>query len=155
MVLYIVQWSQIIMILFNSLSGQYLNTPIDTLFPEVLQFAPLIAGKSIIWVIAVNVFAISCLQLVSNVLNVFLKLGLAGFVEQGLPGLAPITQWLLAVWITFNNTEWAWRHPSLAMMLLCPGFCLINSKMIICNVTNMQSEWHSWTFLWFLLFPLN
>ena len=69
------------MILFNSLSGQYLNTPIGTLFPEVLQFAPLIAGKSIIWVIAVNVFAISCLQLVSNVLNVFLKLGLAGFIE--------------------------------------------------------------------------
>lgn len=27
--------------------------------------------------------------------------------------------------------------------------------MIVCNVTNMQSEVHSWTLMWFLLFPLN
>ena len=79
------------MILFNSLSGQYLNTPVDSVFPEITQIAPQLAGKSFIWVIAVNVFSISCLQLASNIINVFLKLEPTGFIHQGLPGLAPIT----------------------------------------------------------------
>ena len=41
------------------------------------------------------------------------------------------------------------------MLLLLPGYCLINSKMIVCNVTHMETESHSWTFTVFLLFPLN
>jgi len=41
------------------------------------------------------------------------------------------------------------------MLLLCPGYCLINSKMIVCNFTKMEMEMNSWCFIWFLLFPVN
>jgi len=42
------------------------------------------------------------------------------------------------------------------MILMIPSFCLINSKMIVNNVTNMETdlEFKSF-FMWFFLFPLN
>lgn len=43
----------------------------------------------------------------------------------------------------------------LALLILLPGFCLINSKLIVCNFTDMETEMHSYTFIWFLLFPIN
>ena len=144
------------MITFNALSGHWLNkTTIDSIVPAAAEAVPFLAGKSLVWALGVYVATVSSISALNYLANVIIKLGPVDFIKHGLPGIVPITQWVLAVWFTFSSTEWAWAHPSLALQLLLPGFCLINSKMIVCNVTNMQSEWHSWTFMWFLLFPLN
>ena len=131
------------------------NTTVDSLLPALAQAVPFLQGKSLIWALGILVGSTSACQALSNLGNVLIKYGPSDFVRLGCPGLVPIFQWLLAVSFTFQSTEWAWNYPQFALQLLLPGFCLINSKMIICNVTNMQSEMHSWTFMWFMLFPLN
>ena len=78
------------MILLNSLSGQYLNTPIDAVLPVVSQSVPELAGVTIIRLISAFTVAVSFMQLVSNLINVLIKLGLKGFITDALPGLVPI-----------------------------------------------------------------
>ena len=78
------------------------------------------------------------------------------FSRSAMSGLVPLLMWLMCVFQTFVSTEWAWRNPSLAMILLLPSFSEINSKMIINNVTNMETQVESRSFLlWFFIFPLN
>ena len=98
----------------------------------------------------------SIIQVSSNLINVYKALGSIGrFLNDASPALIPIIEWGLAIVCTFTYTSWAWENLLLVMLLLLPGYCLINSKMIVCNVTHMETESHSWTFTVFLLFPLN
>lgn len=68
--------------------------------------------------------------------------------------MLPFIQWNIAVLIVFN-TEWGWAHPAWALLLLTPGFCLVNSKIIVCNFTKMDTGMWESALFWILLFPLN
>jgi hypothetical protein len=72
-----------------------------------------------------------------------------------LVGQVPIFCFFAAVWIMFKETEWAFANPALACLVLVPGFSLVSSRQIICNVTQMDSDPVPKTFLWFILFHFN
>ena len=67
----------------------------------------------------------------------------------------PIFAFYAATYCLFTQTEWAFKHPALATLVLVPGYSLICSRQIICNVTFMDIATVPKVFLWFLLFPLN
>lgn len=56
--------------------------------------------------------------------------------------------------MTFQS-EWGWSNPALATVILCPCYCLINSKLIVCNFTYIETPMIAYEALWFTLFPLN
>lgn len=78
----------------------------------------------------------TCVQVGCSLLNVWYALGLNRFVTDGLSGVVPYCCWLLALIATFQS-EWGWENPALATVLLCPTYCLINSKLIVCNFTKI------------------
>lgn len=84
-----------------------------------------------------------------------MKLGCKKFFVEGLCGLVPLLNWVVAIGFVFNSTEWAKQYPGLVVFLLTPAFCLINSKIIVCNCTNMESEPVSMNFCIYLLFNAN
>ena len=67
----------------------------------------------------------------------------------------PIIFYLVAFWIMYTMTDWAWTNPGYALILVFPAFCLINSQQIVCNFTKMDMAIIPGSFFWFLLFPLN
>ena len=89
---------------------------------------PYIAGRNLVWALGVQVALPSILTVVSQMLAVLNKLGLKAFINEAVPALGPLLTWICSVIFTFKNTEWAWEHPLLALLLLLPGFCLINAK---------------------------
>lgn len=139
----------------NGVTGQYLsNTLVSDLIPAISDVSPYLADQSIVGAFGVfSIFGVSC-QVGMSLYNVWAVLGSYSYFSDGLAGVMPLAQWGIATMYTFQ-TDWGWSHPALAMLLLCPGYCLINSKMIVCNFTKMEMEMNSWCFIWFLLFPVN
>ena len=123
--------------------------------PALAELVPYVADKNLVWALGAAVVFCSIGQSSSSIISVYRKLGFIDFFKIGVPELMPLFQWVLASTFLFLNTEWAWEQPHLALLVLLPSFCLINSKMIVCNVTGMQAEMNSWSFTWFMLFPLN
>ena len=124
--------------------------------PAIFETSPFLASKSLMWYIGLGVLAIGVTQTIVNISNVMRKLGCSEFFGTGIQGLYPIIQWVMCVTQLFANTEWAWRHPALATVLLSPSFCLINSKMIVNNVTDMETELEFYSFfMWYMLIPVN
>ena len=78
------------------------------------------------------------MQVIVNFYTVLRKLGMTKFLLDAAPGVMPIFQWMICASFFWSHTQWAWDHPALAMLVLTPGFCLINSKMIVCNFTKME-----------------
>ena len=153
----VVQFLIIGAILLNVATGNYIvHTTIGELAPAMLEYNSFIAGKSIIWCISVWVVMTGIFQASINVKNVYQKLGFDEFLREGVPGLVPLWQWLLCVIQVFINTDWAWQNPALAVTLLTPSFCLINSQLIVNNVTDMETVIDSKSFMiWYFLLPLN
>lgn len=58
-------------------------------------------------------------------------------------------------WWIFNFTDWAWSHAGYVTIMMIPVFSLINSRQIVCNVTDMNMDWFPKSTLWYLLFPIN
>ena len=52
-----------------------------------------------------------------------------------LVGQVPIYCFFAAIYLMFTQTEWAAANPSLACLVLVPGYSLMSSRQIICNVT--------------------
>lgn len=75
--------------------------------------------------------------------------------EVALLGLAPLLVFYAATYLLFAETVWAFANPSLACLLLFPGYSLMCSRQIVCNFTEMECDPLPKSFLWFLLFPLN
>ena len=98
--------------------------------------------------------AATCMQVGMSFYNVWAALGTMRFVTEGLPGVSPFACWLAAFLATFS-TEWGWAHPSLGALILCPAYCLINSKLIVCNFTKMETPMFAFETFLFVLFPLN
>ena len=145
------------MIVVNYNTDFYLaKTSIGSLVPKLEQISPELAKQNFFFAVGVWVLVMSIIQVFSNLLNVYRKIGSVGrFLNDASPALIPIIEWGIAIVCTFTYTSWAWDNLLLVMLMLLPGYCLINSKMIVCNVTHMETESHSWTFTVFLLFPLN
>ena len=94
-------------------------------------------------------------QIALSLFNSARVLGKTHFFGVALPALMPLIEWLIAVYIVFYQTEWGPRHLGLAMVLLCPSFSLINSKLIVCNFTKMETQNDVKELLWFALFSIN
>lgn len=152
-----VQLSIITAIFLNMATGNFfVNTTCGELVPALTQVSPLLASKTIMWVVALGVFLTGILQVYLAVTTVWRKLGTKEFMKEGLSGVLPLLQWLLCFSQVFLSTEWAWKHPALVTILFIPSFCLINSKMIVNSVTNMETDMDSTSFfIWFFLFPIN
>lgn len=139
----------------NGVTGHYLsNTHVSDLIPAVENISPYLAEQSLVGAFGIfSIFAVS-MQVGMSLYNVWAVLGNDSYLSDGLAGVMPLVQWGIATMYTFQ-TDWGWKHPALSILLLCPGYCLINSKMIVCNFTKMEMEMNSWCFIWFLLFPVN
>ena len=83
------------------------------------------------------------------------KIGPQVFYSEALPGLMPLAEWLICAAQLFLSTDFAFKHPALALIVLLPGYCAINSKLIVCSVTNMEVEKHAIGFYSFMLIPFN
>ena len=64
----------------------------------------------------------------------------------------PIANWVVAVSYVHTQTTWARENPALLVMLMAPTFCLINSKMIVCNFTGMEAEAFAFNCIFVMLF---
>ena len=107
--------------------------------PAIFETSPTVANMSITSCLSMYTLVNSAIWSLGNIVNVVKNVGMKEFCFTGVPGLYPLIQWIICVVLTFTYSEWAWRNPSLATILLCPSFCLINSKMIVNNVTNMET----------------
>ena len=67
----------------------------------------------------------------------------------------PLFFWLGALAYLFISVEWAYQYPLLAVLLLTPSYCTMNSKLIVCSFTNMEINSFNPNMLIFTLFPLN
>ena len=139
------------MILVNGLSGQIMNrTKVEDLIP-VLS-GTFLANRDIAWFMALCSTTLATISACYTFSVVFRKIGPIRFVFYALPGLLPLWQWAMGIIWVFGSSEWAWRHPMLAIAILTPSYSMINSKMIVCTVTNMQPVMEYTTFMMFMLF---
>ena len=67
----------------------------------------------------------------------------------------PILNWIMAFCFVFSRTEWAKQNLALFVLLMAPTFCLINSKMIVCNFTKMEVEAFAFNCVYVMLFQFN
>jgi hypothetical protein len=72
-----------------------------------------------------------------------------------LKGLIPMVLVLLMVYCVFGFTSWAWSFPGYAHLMMVPVVSIINSRQIVCNVTDMKMDNFPKVTLWYLLFPVN
>ena len=61
----------------------------------------------------------------------------------------------MACLVLFANTKFAWMYPGLAAVLIVPGFCLVTSKQIVCNVTEMEADLNNVNLMAFFLLLIN
>jgi hypothetical protein len=59
------------------------------------------------------------------------------FIHQ-LEGLLPLVMIGIQTYITFNNSEEAWKSPALVIFTVGPYFSLCCSRMIVCSVTHSK-----------------
>lgn len=144
------------MILVNGLSGQIMNrTKIGDLIPDLNDLAPALAHRDLAWAMGFASILVAAFSMLFTFHMVYKKLGSIMFIFSALPGLLPLLQWLMALGWMFKHSEWAWSHPMLALAILTPSFSMINSKMIVCTVANMQPVMEYTTFSVFFLFAAN
>jgi len=72
-----------------------------------------------------------------------------------LRGLFPQLLYTIMIILIFSFTDWAWTHCGYVTLMMCPIISLINSRQIVCNVTNQKMNWFPKSPLWYFLFPLN
>ena len=146
-----------VIVLFNAFSGHFLSmTSLGELHPALGEnLHPLVAQRSIMWAIAFSCGVAGIAQALMSLLTVMLKLGMTKFLLDAAPGVMPIFQWGACASFMWSHTAFAWVHPALAMLILMPGFCLINSKMIVCNFTKMEVQEYAVNFIVILLIPFN
>ena len=75
--------------------------------------------------------------------------------SEALMGLLPIVFFYLECFVMFGMTDWAWKHPAYAVLIVFPSYCLMTCRHIICSVTKMKFNWRQKNPLWFLLFVFN
>mmetsp|Transcript_7246 Transcript_7246/g.10159 ORF Transcript_7246/g.10159 Transcript_7246/m.10159 type:complete len:157 (+) Transcript_7246:606-1076(+) len=146
------------MILFNAFTGQWLSKTklIDLNAPGVTEILPEeLCQKSIIWYVAFFTAFSGAIQGLSSVVCTVQALGCKRFLKEGIFGMIPILNWAISVCFIFTKTQWAWDNPGLMTMLMMPSFCLINSKMIVCNFTKMETEAISLSTVYIMLFQMN
>ena len=62
---------------------------------------------------------------------------------EALAGLIPVILFYGEVFILFHFTEWAWKYPALAIILVFPSFCLMTCRNIICSVAKVMPTIHN------------
>ena len=67
----------------------------------------------------------------------------------------PILNWIMSFCFVFTRIEWARQNLALFVILMAPTFCLINSKMIVCNFTKMEVEAFAFNCVYVMLFQFN
>lgn len=150
-----IHWLYMSVMVANSVLDGYLNTTLaSSVIPILVEYVPLLADYTIADLFVWGSFWAVVIQLSLSVFNSWKALGTSTFLKEGVTGLMPILQWHIALYLTMQ-TEWGREHLALTTVLLCPAYCLINSKMIVCNFTNMETDMNAYEFLWFALFPLN
>ena len=153
--LLLAHWIYMMLMVTNRCCNRYWSdTRVSTAIPALAQAFPESADMSM-----AAFFCLSCgiaiaVQLLSSVVNTLRALGLSNFMSDAVSGLLPLFQWFIAVYLTYQ-TEWGVHHLAYSILLLCPSFCLINSKLIVCNFTKMETEMNAYEILLFALFPLN
>jgi len=55
----------------------------------------------------------------------------------------------------FGCTDWAWSHSGYVTLMTIPVISLVNSRQIVCNVTEMEMDTFPKITLWYVLFPIN
>jgi hypothetical protein len=105
-------------------------------------------------ILAIGVMTGSGLTLIQSVFNSLAHTKLKPRVLV-FKGLVPMLMSLSTVIILFSYTEWAWQHPSYVILMVCPLFSLVNSRQIVCNVTDQAMWTVPYSPLWFLVFPVN
>ena len=152
----LVQFLVMIVTLINNVfTDQALNsTLLSDLVPMTTEIVPFLAKQSLVNLITMWGGMMTSINVLLQMWHVLSKLGPDRFIDEGLKSMLPFLQWILSVKLVFD-TEWAWAHPCLGVLLLGPSFCLINSKMIVCNFTKMETGLWESSLFWILLFPLN
>ena len=97
---------------------------------------------------------VSVIQLITSVYNALAYTSLRPRVKV-LKGLIPMLLCLSMFWWIFNFTDWAWSHAGYVTIMMIPVISLINSRQIVCNVTDMNMDCFPKSTLWYLLFPIN
>ena len=55
----------------------------------------------------------------------------------------------------FLHTDWAWANPGYAILLMFPVYTLVNSRQIVCNISQMRMAVVPLSCYWFSLFSVN
>ena len=131
------------------------STTITDILPAASALPLGMGARSLSWLYAFIYFSGTLIQISTALYRVKKHVGSDAFWSDAFLGLMPMASWIAMVFNVITMTEWGQQNPCLVLVLMTPGYCLINSKLIVCCFTKMEVETISKNFGIFVLLNLN
>ena len=104
-------------------NDQASNFTLADIYPQVVEMFPLVAMVPLKAALSYCSGILGICQIGSALIHAGRVSGLQAYWTT-----IPILFYLGSFWVMYTMTEWAWKQPGYALILVFPAFCLINSK---------------------------